>query len=145
MSPQGKVLDNTLARELSAREDIVILCGHYEGVDQRVLDSLIDMEVSIGDYVLTGGELPALALVDAVSRFIPGVLGNDNAHVDETFENGLLEYPQYTRPAEFQGMAVPPVLLSGNHADIEAWRTKMSMEKTSSSRPDLLKHNAAGR
>jgi tRNA (guanine37-N1)-methyltransferase len=141
MSPQGRKLDHLLARELSAHEDMLLLCGHYEGVDQRVLDSLIDMEVSAGDYVLTGGELPALVLIDAVSRFIPGVLGNEDAHADETFEGGLLEYPQYTRPAEFRGMAVPQVLLSGNHADIEAWRKEKSVEKTRASRPDLMGEN----
>lgn len=141
MSPQGEQLSHKLARELSAYSDIVILCGHYEGVDQRVLDTLIDLEISIGDYVLTGGELPALALVDAVSRFIPGVLGNDDAHVDETFENGMLEYPQYTRPADFRGMAVPDVLLSGHHANIVAWRTEQSLKKTHMRRPDLLNKN----
>lgn len=138
MSPQGDRLDNRLARELSTTQDMVVLCGHYEGVDQRVLDTLIDREISVGDYVLTGGELPALALVDAVSRFIPGVLGNEDAHADETFEGGMLEYPQYTRPAEFRGMAVPDVLLSGHHANITAWRGEQSMRKTRSLRPDLL-------
>jgi tRNA (guanine37-N1)-methyltransferase len=141
MSPQGEVLDNTLARELSAQSDIVILCGHYEGVDQRALDALVDREISIGDYVLTGGELPALVLVDAVSRFIPGVLGSDSAHADESFEDGLLEYPQYTRPAEFRGMAVPEVLLSGHHANITAWRREQSLKKTRDNRPDLLDKN----
>jgi tRNA (guanine37-N1)-methyltransferase len=141
MSPQGERLDNTIARQLSASQDLVILCGHYEGVDQRVLDTLIDREVSIGDYVLTGGELPALVLLDAVSRFIPGVLGNDNAHVDETFENGTLEYPQFTRPADFHGMAVPDVLLSGHHANITAWREAQSLSKTKKIRPDLLNKN----
>lgn len=137
MSPQGRVLDNHLARELSARQDIIILCGHYEGVDQRVLDNCIDLEVSIGDYVLTGGELPALVLLDAVSRFIPGVLGNDDAHADESFENGLLEYPQYTRPASFRGMDVPEVLLNGNHAHINAWRQTKALDKTRAMRTDL--------
>ncbi len=137
MSPQGRVLDNRLARELSQNTDIVILCGHYEGVDQRVLDACVDMEVSIGDYVLTGGELPALVLLDAMSRFVPGVLGNDDAHADESFENGLLEYPQYTRPASFRGMDVPPVLLGGHHAHITAWRQAMALEKTRAVRADL--------
>lgn len=139
MSPQGERLNNVISRELSSHEDIVILCGHYEGVDQRVLDTLIDREISIGDYVLTGGELPALVLVDALSRFIPGVLGNDDAHVDETFENGMLEYPQYTRPAEYRGMKVPEVLLSGHHANIEQWRHEEALRKTTAVRPDLLK------
>ena len=137
MSPQGRVLDNRLARELSARQDIMILCGHYEGVDQRVLDECIDLEISIGDYVLTGGELPALVLLDCVSRFIPGVLGNDDAHADESFENGLLEYPQYTRPANFRGLEVPAVLLNGNHAHINRWRQAKSLEKTRDVRADL--------
>lgn len=142
MSPQGRVLDNRLARELSTQQDIVILCGHYEGVDQRALDACIDMEISIGDYVLTGGELPALALLDSVSRFIPGVLGNEDAHADESFENGLLEYPQYTRPASFRGMDVPEVLLNGNHAHINAWRQARSLEKTRAARADLAeKHD----
>jgi tRNA (guanine37-N1)-methyltransferase len=141
LSPQGRRLDSAFARELSLQSDMVLLCGHYEGVDQRVLDTLIDMEISIGDYVLTGGELPAMALIDAVSRFIPGVLGNDQAHLDESFENGLLEYPQYTRPATFRGMAAPEVLLSGNHAAINEWRKGKSLEKTSESRPDLLGGN----
>jgi tRNA (guanine37-N1)-methyltransferase len=141
MSPQGEKLDNRMARELSACEDIVVLCGHYEGVDQRALDALVDREVSIGDYVLTGGELPALVLADAICRFIPGVLGNENAHADESFEDGMLEYPQYTRPAVFRGMKVPDVLLSGNHADIESWRKAKSMEKTLANRPELLGKN----
>ncbi len=142
MSPQGRVLDNRLARELSQNTDIVILCGHYEGVDQRALDACVDMEVSIGDYVLTGGELPALVLLDAMSRFVPGVLGNDDAHADESFENGLLEYPQYTRPASFRGMDVPPVLLGGHHANITAWRQARALEKTRAVRADLAeKHD----
>lgn len=141
MSPQGEKLDSKLARELSALRDIVVLCGHYEGVDQRALDALIDREVSVGDYVLTGGELPALVLVDAVCRFIPGVLGNEDAHADESFEGGLLEYPQYTRPSDFRGMKVPDVLLSGNHAEIESWRRTKSLEKTRANRPDLLGKN----
>ena len=134
---QGRVLDNRLARELSAQSDMVLLCGHYEGVDQRALDACVDMEISIGDYVLTGGELPALVLLDAVSRFIPGVLGNDDAQADESFENGLLEYPQYTRPASFRGRDVPEVLLNGNHAHIQAWRQARALEKTRAVRADL--------
>ncbi len=138
LSPQGERLTNTLARELSIEEDLILLCGHYEGVDQRVLDTLIDREISIGDYVLTGGELPALVTLDALSRFIPGVLGNEDAHRDESFEDGLLEYPQYTRPAEFRGMAVPEVLLGGHHARITAWRREESLRRTRERRPDLL-------
>ena len=138
LSPQGETLTNTLARTLSEQSDLVLLCGHYEGVDQRVMDALIDREISIGDYVLTGGELPALVLIDAVSRFVPGVLGNDSAHEDESFEGGLLEYPQYTRPAEFRGMAVPEVLLSGHHANITQWRKEKSLSKTRENRPDLM-------
>ena len=138
LSPQGERLNNVLARELAETQDMLLLCGHYEGVDQRVLDELIDRELSIGDYVLTGGELPALVTLDAISRFIPGVLGNEDAHVDETFENGLLEYPQYTRPADFRGMAVPEVLLGGHHAKITEWRQAESLRRTRVRRPDLL-------
>lgn len=138
MSPCGRVLDNKLARSLSQEDGLIILCGHYEGMDQRVLDELVDMEVSIGDYVLTGGELAAMVLVDSMIRFIPGVVGNTDVHVEESFENGLLEYPHYTRPAEFRGMEVPPVLLSGNHAAIAKWRRQQSILKTAKCRPDLL-------
>jgi len=116
----------------------VILCGHYEGVDQRTIDALIDMEISIGDYVLTGGELPAMVLIDCVSRFVPGVLGGEGSAEEESFADGLLEYPQYTRPAEFRGMKVPEVLLSGNHAEIKRWRRKQALLSTKKKRPDLL-------
>ena len=122
MSPQGKTLTHEKAAELSELEELVILCGHYEGIDQRVLDVYVDEEISIGDYVLTGGELPAMVLMDCLSRFIPGVLGKSESFQDESFANGLLEYPHYTRPAEFRGLRVPEVLLSGNHAEIEKWR-----------------------
>lgn len=138
LSPGGRVLDNRLARSLAREPGLILLCGHYEGIDQRVIDQRVDMEVSIGDYVLTGGELPALVLMDAVIRFIPGVLGNDEATGEESFEQGLLEYPHYTRPASFRGLDVPEVLLSGHHAQIAAWRRSMALEKTRRVRPDLL-------
>ena len=139
MSPSGTKLDNNLARKLAEEEEIIILCGHYEGVDQRAVDELSDMEVSIGDYVLTGGELAAMVTLDAVMRFIPGVVGNEDVHVEESFEDGLLEYPQYTRPADFRGHKVPEVLLSGHHKNIEGWRRKKQLEKTKKMRPDLLR------
>ena len=138
MSPQGRTLTHDKAAELSAEERIIILCGHYEGVDQRVIDTYIDEEISIGDYVLTGGELPAMVLMDCISRFIPGVLGKSESAQDESFSNGLLEYPQYTRPAEFRGQKVPDVLLSGNHAMIDEWRTEQSIKKTLEVRPELV-------
>ena len=138
MSPQGRTLTHDKAAELSGEERIIILCGHYEGVDQRVIDTYIDEEISIGDYVLTGGELPAMVLMDCISRFIPGVLGKSESAQDESFSNGLLEYPQYTRPAEFRGQKVPDVLLSGNHAMIDEWRTEQSIKKTLEVRPELV-------
>ena len=138
MSPKGKVFNDTMARELAGCEDITILCGHYEGVDQRVLDNLIDTEISIGDYVLTGGEMPAMILVDAISRYVGGVLGSmESAHGD-SFGDGLLEYPQYTRPADYKGMKVPQVLLDGNHALINKWRREQQLIITKKMRPDLL-------
>ena len=140
MSPAGQVLTQDLAAELAEYEEINILCGHYEGVDQRILDAKIDREISIGDYVLTGGELPAMVLMDAVMRHIPGVLGNAQSAEGESFSlDGLLEYPQYTRPAQFRGMSVPEVLLSGHHANILAWQRQKALEKTAKNRPDLLK------
>lgn len=138
MSPTGRRLDDALARELSKQERLIILCGHYEGIDQRIVDNLIDMEVSIGDYVLTGGELPAMVLMDCVSRYIPGVLGSEVSSSEESFREGLLEYPQYTRPADFRGMRVPEVLLSGHHAQISRWRREQSLVLTKQKRPDLL-------
>ena len=138
LSPQGKKLDNKIARKLAKEESLILLCGHYEGIDQRVIDSLCDMELSIGDYVLTGGELPAMVLTDCIMRFIPGTIGNEDVHTDESFEDGLLEYPQYTRPAEFRGHKVPEVLLSGHHKNIEKWRRNKQLEKTKKMRPDLL-------
>ncbi len=137
LSPRGRPLTTTLARELAKEKRLVLLCGHYEGVDERV-SAILDDEVSIGDYVLTGGELPAMVLVDCVSRFIPGVLGSSDSAEDESFSDGLLEYPQYTRPADFRGMQVPEVLLSGHHAKIVAWRRARALEKTRQMRPELL-------
>ena len=137
LSPRGRPLTTALARELAKEKRLVLLCGHYEGVDERV-SAILDDEVSIGDYVLTGGELPAMVLVDCVSRFIPGVLGSSDSAEDESFSDGLLEYPQYTRPADFRGMQVPEVLLSGHHAKIVAWRRARALEKTRQMRPELL-------
>lgn len=137
MSPQGRRLDQPLVRELAAKERLLILCGRYEGFDDRIL-AWADLELSIGDYVLTGGELPALVLVDAVSRLQPGALGCSESATEESFTEGLLEYPQYTRPAVFDGMGVPDVLLSGDHARIAAWRRRESLRRTAERRPDLL-------
>ena len=138
MGPRGTTLTTMKARELAKEEHLVLLCGHYEGVDQRALDACIDEEISIGDYILTGGELAAMVLTDAVSRFIPGVLGSGESAEEESFSDGLLEYPQYTRPRELNGMEVPEVLLSGDHAKIKAWRRKESLRATKKFRPDLL-------
>ena len=138
LSPRGKQLTPALARELSKETRLMLLCGHYEGLDERVM-TVVDEEISIGDYVLTGGELPAMVLVDCLSRFIPGVLGGADSAVDESFSDGLLEYPQYTRPAVFRGMAVPEILLSGHQANINKWRREQALEKTRANRPDLLK------
>ena len=140
MSPRGKLFNQTRAKDLSKEKHLVILCGHYEGVDQRVIDEIVDEEISIGDYVLTGGELPAMVVIDAVSRNIEGVLKEESVN-DESFSNGLLEYPQYTRPEEFMGRKVPEVLLSGHHANIEKWRKEQSLEITKARRPDLLENN----
>ena len=138
MSPRGKVLSQPLVRQLSTCENLLILCGHYEGIDQRVIDMDIDMEISIGDYVLSGGEIPAMVLIDSVLRYVPEVLGNSDSTVDESFSKPLLEYPQYTRPQEFLGVKVPDVLVSGNHAKINQWRMEQSLEITKKNRPDLL-------
>lgn len=138
MSPRGVPLTQALARELSGEDALILLCGHYEGVDQRVIDKYIDLEISIGDYVLTGGEIAAMALSDCVSRLIPGVLGSDESASDESFSENLLEYPQYTRPRVFEGMEVPEVLLSGDHAKIAAWRREQAFLVTKARRPDLL-------
>lgn len=139
MSPQGKVFDQKTAIRLSKEDHIVILCGHYEGVDERVLEEIVDEEISMGDFVLTGGEIPAMALVDAVARMIPGVLSCDASFEEESIYSGLLEHPQYTRPPEFMGRTVPEVLLSGHHLHIEEWKKKESLKRTLLKRPDLLK------
>ncbi len=138
MGPRGKKLTTSLARELSREKELILLCGHYEGVDQRALDTCMDEEISIGDYILTGGEPAAMVLVDCVSRFIPGVLGSADSPEEESFSDGLLEYPQYTRPRELNGMEVPEVLLNGDHAKIRAWRRYQSLKATLLHRPDLL-------
>lgn len=137
MSPQGAVLTQQRAKELSKLDNIAILCGHYEGVDERVIEAIVDEEISIGDYVLTGGELPALVLTDCIARMVDGVLPNDEAKSKESHYDGLLEYPQYTKPAEWNGMTVPEVLLSGHHANIEKWRTEMAEKRTKERRPDM--------
>ena len=141
MSPKGEKFSQNLAKELVKNEHLIFICGHYEGIDQRIIDKYVDREISIGDYVLTGGELPAMVVVDTVARLLPDVLGNKNSAVDESFENGLLEYPQYTRPADFRGLKVPEVLLSGNHAEIAKWRKEQSEKITRSRRPDLIEEN----
>ncbi len=138
MTPQGEVLNQNIAAQLAGKRQIIIICGRYEGVDERIRTHLVDQEISIGDYILTGGELPALVLIDTVSRFIPDVLGNPQSTQSESFSNDLLEYPQYTRPAQYKGWNVPDVLLSGNHAQIENWRKIESLKKTYKRRPDLL-------
>lgn len=138
MSPGGKTLDMDMSKRLAGYDRINILCGHYEGVDQRIIDELIDEEISIGDYVLTGGELPAMVLMDCVMRHVDGVLGNDESTSEESFSQNLLEYPQYTRPADFRGLTVPDVLLSGHHANIKKWQYEMALKKTREVRPDLL-------
>jgi tRNA (guanine37-N1)-methyltransferase len=139
LSPQGERLNQGLVRELAAQPDFYLICGRYEGVDERVSAHLVDREVSIGDYVLTGGELPAMVLIDAVSRLVTGVLGSEDSPRDESFADQLLEYPHYTRPAVFEGHQVPEVLLSGHHAEIERWRRAQAAERTRRRRPDLLK------
>ncbi len=138
MTPQGRVFNQSIAEELAKEEDIVLLCGHYEGIDERVLEMIVTDNLSIGDYVLTGGELPAMVVIDTVSRLVPGVLNNDISAEFETFHDNLLEYPQYTRPEEFMGRKVPEVLLSGHHKNIEAWRQEQSLQRTRERRPDLL-------
>lgn len=138
MTPQGKQLNQDVLRKLSTHKHLIIVCGHYEGVDDRARELVVQEEISIGDYVLTNGALPAMVLIDGISRLIPGVLGHEESASDESFSQGLLEYPQYTRPAEFRGLKVPDVLVSGNHQEIEAWRREMSKKKTREQRPDLL-------
>ena len=138
MSPKGKTLDMEKVKELAALSHLVILCGHYEGVDQRIIDNYIDEEISIGDYILTGGELPAMVLADCVARFIPSVLGNPESTDEESFSGGLLEYPHYTRPADFNGFTVPDILVSGHHGNVSKWRKEQREKETKAKRSDLL-------
>lgn len=138
LTPQGAIFSQPQAKELAAEEDLILLCGHYEGIDERVLEEIVTDYVSIGDYVLTGGELPAMVMVDAISRMVPGVLTNDESGSTESLEGNLLEYPQYSRPEEWNGRKVPPILLSGDHAKVDAWRRQQSILRTAERRPDLL-------
>lgn len=138
LSPQGKRLDQNIANNLSKEDHLILLCGHYEGIDNRIIENYIDEEISIGDYVLTGGEIPALVLIDCVTRLIPGVLSSEKSYIDESHYDGLLEYPQYTRPREFNGFNVPDILLSGDHKKISEWRKSESIRVTLEKRPDLL-------
>lgn len=139
LTPKGETLTQQKVEVLKGKKHLVLICGHYEGIDQRIIDHFVDEEISIGDYVLTGGELPAMVLVDAVARLLPNVLHNEESFKNETFANSLLEYPQYSKPAEFKGMKVPDVLLSGNHQEIDKWRKEQSEKLTAERRPDLLK------
>jgi tRNA (guanine37-N1)-methyltransferase len=138
MSPAGRRLDQQLATDLSEESHLIVICGHYEGVDQRVIEHLVDLEISIGDYVLTNGAIAAVVLIDAVARLLPGVLGHEHSAIDDSFSTGLLEGPQFTRPAEFRGWKIPEVLLSGNHAEIAKWRKEQALKRTKQNRPDLL-------
>ena len=140
MTPQGKVFSQKIARELAQEEDLVFLCGHYEGIDERALSLIVTDYLSIGDYVLTGGELPAMVMIDCISRLVPGVLSNEESAQIESFYDNLLEYPQYTRPETYEGLKVPEVLLSGHHKNIETWRRQESIKRTMERRPDLLEH-----
>ena len=142
MTPQGRVFDQNYARELALEKDLIFLCGHYEGIDERVLDEIATDHVSIGDFVLTGGELPAMCMIDAISRMVPGVLHNSESAEDDSFGNGLLEFPQYTRPEVWNGRTVPPILLSGDHAKVDAWRREQSLIRTAERRPDLFERAA---
>lgn len=139
MSPKGRTFDHRLAKKISAYEHIILLCGHYEGIDERIRQHLIDEEISVGDFVLTGGELPAMMIIDAVTRLLPGALGNEDSSESESFSKGMLEYPQYTRPANYKGMKVPETLLSGDHEKIKEWRRKESAKITKKKRPDLMR------
>jgi tRNA (guanine37-N1)-methyltransferase len=139
MSPSGRKFTQAIARELARQEHLLLVTGHYEGFDERIRETLADDELSIGDYVLTNGALPAMVVIDAVTRLLPGVLGDDASSSEESFSNGMLEYPQYTRPAEFRGMKVPEVLVSGNHAEIAKWRVEQSKTRTKERRPELIK------
>ncbi len=145
MTPQGTTFTQSMAEEFSKEDELVFLCGHYEGIDERVLEEIVTDNVSIGDYVLTGGELPAMVMMDAIARLVPGVLNNEDSAVTESFGDGLLEYPQYTRPEEILGKKVPDVLLSGHHVKIEQWRQEQSLERTKLRRPDLYKKYLAKR
>ena len=138
MTPQGRVFNQTVAEELAAEEDLVFLCGHYEGIDERALERIVTDQLSVGDYVLTGGELPAMVMIDCISRLVPGVLSNDQSAEIESFHDNLLEYPQYTRPEVYDGQSVPEVLLSGHHKKIDQWRREQSIRRTLERRPDLL-------
>jgi len=138
MSPAGRRFDQTMATDLSKESHLIVICGHYEGVDQRVIEHLVDLEISIGDYVLTNGAIAAVMVVDAIVRLLPGVLGHEHSAADDSFSTGLLEGPQYTRPAEFRGWKIPEVLLSGNHAEIAKWRKEQAIKRTRKNRPDLL-------
>ena len=140
LTPQGKTFNQAMAKEFAKEEELIFLCGHYEGVDERVLEEIVTDEVSIGDYVLSGGELPAMVMIDAIARMVPGVLTNEESGINESFEGNLLEYPQYTRPEEWKGKKVPDVLLSGHHANIEKWRREKQIEKTLKVRPELLEN-----
>lgn len=139
LTPQGKTLNQRIVRDLSKQEHLILLCGHYEGIDQRVLDKIVDEEISIGDYVLTGGELPAMVLIDSVSRYVDGVLSDESTD-EESFSNGLLEYPQYTRPEIFDNVKIPDVLISGHHENIRKWRRERSLENTFKKRPEMLEN-----
>ena len=139
LTPKGKVHNQSIAQDFSKLDDVIFLCGHYEGIDQRIIDLIVTDEISIGDYVLTGGELPALILIDSISRLIPGVLGQNESFEEESFKDNLLEYPHYTRPREFMNLEVPSVLLSGNHKNIDKWRYEESIKITKERRPDLYK------
>ena len=138
-SPRGEIFNQKMAKELSREKHLIIVCGHYEGIDERVREKLIDREISIGDYILTSGNIPAMVIVDSVVRLLPGVLGDDASSVEESFSNNLLEYPQYTRPVEYRGMKVPDILLSGNHKLIKEWRREQAINVTKEKRPDLYK------
>ncbi|MCC0628897.1 MULTISPECIES: tRNA (guanosine(37)-N1)-methyltransferase TrmD [unclassified Clostridioides] len=139
LTPKGKVYNQSIVKQMSVKEDIILLCGHYEGIDERIIDLIVTDEISIGDYVLTGGELPALIMIDSISRLIPGVLNQEESFEEESFENNLLEYPHYTRPRDFEGLKVPEVLLSGNHKKIDEWRREESIRITKERRFDLYK------
>ncbi|MCF8001283.1 MAG: tRNA (guanosine(37)-N1)-methyltransferase TrmD [Halanaerobiales bacterium] len=139
LTPRGEKLDQNMVKDLSNKDRLVLICGHYEGVDERIRENFVDLEVSIGDYVLTGGEIPAMVIVDAVARMLPGVLGHDDSKKNDSFYNGILDYPHYTRPSEFKGMEVPKVLLSGDHQRVAKWRKKQALKRTYLMRPDLLK------